>query len=127
MNSHFELLGMARGVLEFSPIGPPMATATADGYRRYALRWLENPEALRATLTAGPRSTQRFAEAAVRHELLNRLEVGAYRLRDALDCEDEERAEKVADDVRQCLVLLKEVRPSRRGRRALALHTNSAE
>ena len=38
MNYYFELLGMARGVLEFSPVGPPMATATSDGYRRYALR-----------------------------------------------------------------------------------------
>lgn len=126
MKEHYELLGIARGVLEFSPLGPPRSATTLDGYRRYATRWLDNPGALRAILTASPRSTQRFAEAALRHELLMRLDAETSHLRDALELGDEVGADKWTAKVRQCLDLLREVRPNRRGRRTSARQANQS-
>jgi hypothetical protein len=108
-----ELLGMARGVLEFQPIGPPKQRATMEAYRRYAARGIEGF----ASWDVAPAQANRFVSSAVRAVTLERLKAAADELGDALQTGDRALAQLRGQEVSECLDVLRRhpaVRPGKR-------------
>jgi hypothetical protein len=111
-----ELLGRAKGALEFQPIGPPRKAETMVVYRRYAERGVEGF----ASWDVPPAQLRRFVSSALRAVTLERLAEATGRLEAALAAQDRETAMRVGEAVQECLDVLREHRAVRPGRRSVA-------
>lgn len=112
----YYLLGRVRGVLEAQPSGPQRRPATLAAYRRYAERGLAGF----SSWNVSPEQARTFVRSATRAVTLERLSSAGDALERAISARDHPRAVKAADEVKELLARLSEVRAARPGRRTAA-------